>query len=113
MKTKIQTSANHNSVVPNSPPAPSGFTLGLDLGDRAHHVCVLDAAGNLVREVSLPNTRPALAQLLADFPRSTVALEAGTLSVIVEQAYEQNPFNDEVQEAKEFVDEWRKRMPKE
>ena len=45
-------------IVPNiTPVVPSGFTLGLDLGDRAHHVCVLDAAGNIVREASLPNTR--------------------------------------------------------
>ncbi len=69
------------SVVPTSSAAvSSGFTLGLDLGDRQHHVCVLDAAGNIVREASLPNTRPALQQLLVDFPRSTVALEAGTHS---------------------------------
>src|ERR1019366_4057580 len=68
-------------IVPNiTPVVPSGFTLGLDLGDRAHHVCVLDATGQMIREASLPNTRPALAQLLADFPRATVALEAGTHS---------------------------------
>jgi transposase len=41
---------------------------------------VLDATGQIVREASLPNTRPALSQLLADFPRATVALEAGTHS---------------------------------
>src|ERR1035438_3395572 len=77
MKTKTKTP----SVVSTSPAAVvSGFTLGLDLGDRAHHVCVLDATGQIVREASLPNTRPALAQLLADFPRATVALEAGTHS---------------------------------
>jgi transposase len=79
MKTKNLTP----SVVPTSKPAtinPGGFTLGLDLGDRSHHVCVLDAAGQIVREGALPNTRPALAKLLADFPRATVALEAGTHS---------------------------------
>ena len=35
-------------IVPNPTPATiatGGFTLGLDLGDRSHHVCVLDAAG--------------------------------------------------------------------
>jgi transposase len=71
------------SVVPTLTPVtivPGGFTLGLDLGDRAHHVCVLDATGQIVREESLPNTRPARAQLLTDFPRATVALEAGTHS---------------------------------
>jgi len=77
MKTQTQT----RSIVPNlTPVVPSGFTLGLDLGDRQHHVCVLDASGQIIREASLPNTRPALAQLLADFPRATVALEAGTHS---------------------------------
>jgi transposase len=69
------------SLVPTSPAAVgSGFTLGLDLGDRAHHVCILDAAGQIIREASLPNTRPALAQLLTEFPKATVALEAGTHS---------------------------------
>src|ERR1041385_1902690 len=72
------------SVVSLSPtPArmvAGGFTLGLDLGDRQHHVCVLDAAGQIVREGSLLNTRPVLAKLLTEYPRATVALEAGTHS---------------------------------
>jgi len=76
MKTKTAPSV----VNLPTPVAISGFTLGLDLGDRAHHVCVLDATGQIVREASLPNTRPALAQLLTEFPRATVALEAGTHS---------------------------------
>ena len=77
MKTNTQTP----SPVLTSPAAVgSGFTLGLDLGDRQHHVCVLDATGQIIREAALPNTRPALAQLLAEFPRATVALEAGTHS---------------------------------
>ena len=81
MKTTPNKSSSTPSVVSTSTPAVvSGFTLGLDLGDRAHHVCVLDAAGQIVREASLPNTRPVLAQLLADFPKATVALEAGTHS---------------------------------
>jgi hypothetical protein len=74
MKIKTKTP----SVVSTSTPAPviSGrFTLGLDLGDRSHYVCVMDATGHIVREGSLPNTRPVLAQLLAKFPRATVALE--------------------------------------
>ena len=65
MKTKTTPSP----VSTSTPAVVSGFTLGLDLGDRQYHVCVLDAAVNIVREASLPNTRPALAQLLADFIR--------------------------------------------
>jgi hypothetical protein len=56
MKIKKTTSS---PVSTSTPAVVSGFTLGLDLGDRQHHVCVLDAAGNIVREASLPNTRPA------------------------------------------------------
>jgi hypothetical protein len=47
---------------------PGGFTLGLDLGDRRHHVCVLDGAGQIVGEGALANTRPALAIVLAELP---------------------------------------------
>ena len=51
MKTNTTKTSPTPAVVPNSTPAAaSGFTLGLDLGDRAHHVCVLDTAGNIVRE---------------------------------------------------------------
>ena len=81
MKTNTTKTSPTPSVVSTSSAAVgSGFTLGLDLGDRQHHVCVIDVAGNIVREASLPNTRPALAQLLVDFPQATVALEAGTHS---------------------------------
>jgi hypothetical protein len=72
---------NSCSVVSTSSTAASGgFTLGLDLGDRKHHLCVLNSAGEVVREGSLPNTRAALTQLLAEFAGATVAMEAGTHS---------------------------------
>lgn len=65
--------------MPAIPPRPGCF-LGLDLGDRKHHVCVLDAAGEVVHEGALANARPALTELLARFPNATVAMEAGTHS---------------------------------
>jgi len=79
MKTKPTPSVVSNtptSVVSSVTPC----VIGLDLGDRSHHVCVLDAAGQIVREGALANSRPALAKLLADFANATVALEAGTHS---------------------------------
>jgi hypothetical protein len=44
MKTKTTP-----SVDPTSPATvtPGGFTLGLDLGDRSHHVCVMEATGQI------------------------------------------------------------------
>jgi hypothetical protein len=54
MKTKTAP-----SLVPTTTPAVvNGFTLGLDLGDHQHHVCVLDAAGQIIRKAGLTNTRP-------------------------------------------------------
>src|SRR5271168_1246395 len=76
----MKTNTTRSVVSTSTPVVASGFTLGLDLGDRQHHVCVLDTTGQIVREGVLPNTRPALAQLLTEFPRATLALEAGTHS---------------------------------
>ena len=83
MKTPKQNTRSVVSTVSSTSSAsvvPSGFTLGLDLGDCRHFVCALDAAGNVLREGFLANTRPALVKLLADFLHATVALEAGTHS---------------------------------
>lgn len=82
---KTNTSANSSAVssvvVSHASVGPAGrFTVGLDLGDRQHHYCVVDATGNVVCEGKVPNDRPALKRLLAQFPGATVALEAGTHS---------------------------------
>jgi transposase len=63
-----------------SPALPSGVTIGLDLGDRSHYVCVLDAAGQILHEGPIANDRVALTLLLTQYPAATVALEAGTHS---------------------------------
>jgi transposase len=63
-----------------TPVITGGFTIGLDLGDRSHYVCVLDATGQIIHEGPMLNDRVALALLLAKYPAATVALEAGTHS---------------------------------
>ncbi len=71
------------SVVSTSTPAAvtvGGYTIGLDLGDRSHNVCVLDGQGQMIHEGPLLNERVALALLLTKYPAATVALEAGTHS---------------------------------
>ena len=82
--TSTQTSSPSSSVSTAAPrpaaaPRPGCF-LGLDLGDRKHHLCVLGASGEVLHEGSLANARPALAELLVDFPGATIAMEAGTHS---------------------------------
>jgi hypothetical protein len=78
MKKTTKTTPSVVSTSTPTPAAPGGFTLGLDLGDRSHYVCVLDATGRIVHEGPLPNDRAALAGLLTSYPAATVALEAGT-----------------------------------
>jgi transposase len=83
MKKQTNKKTNPPSVLPTLTPAPvmtGGCTLGLDLGDRSHYVCVLDAAGEIIQEGPLPNDRAVLAGLLTKYPAATVALEAGTHS---------------------------------
>ena len=58
----------------------TGITIGLDLGDRYTHVCVLDEGG-AVLERQRVLTRPAsLRRLLASYPPSRVVLEVGAHS---------------------------------
>ena len=67
-------------LTPTAPVLAGGFTIGLDLGDRSHYVCVLDAASQIIHEGPMLNDRVALALLLTRYPAATVALEAGTHS---------------------------------
>jgi transposase len=59
---------------------PAKFTIGLDLGDRRHTVCVLNEAGDIVTEETLSNTRAALEVFSARFPGATLVMETGTHS---------------------------------
>ena len=67
-------------LTPAAPVLTGGFTIGLDLGDRNHYVCALDATGQIIHEGPIPNDRVALALLLAKYPVANVALAAGTHS---------------------------------
>ena len=56
------------------------LTIGLDLGDRSSHYCILDEAGNILLEQNLPTTPKAIQQAFCKIPRSRIALETGTHS---------------------------------
>jgi transposase len=56
------------------------LTVGLDLGDRRHHACVLDAAGEIVAEEVIVNTREVLIAFCARYPGATIVMETGTHS---------------------------------
>jgi len=58
----------------------NNITIGMDLGDRSHQVCVLDAKGKEVGSATIGNTRQALKRHFGRYGGATVALEAGTQS---------------------------------
>jgi transposase len=60
--------------------ARNELTIGLDLGDRKHHACVLSAAGEIFREEVLPNTRECVLAFAQRFPGATFVMETGTHS---------------------------------
>ena len=68
---------NLNLRLMNSPEtAPTvSNTIGLDLGDRRHTLCVLDAAGAIVAEETLTNTRECLEAFSTRFASATKILE--------------------------------------
>jgi transposase len=52
----------------------------LDLGDKRHHSCLLDAAGRVVKEGTIPATGRGLERLLGSCAPMRVVIEAGTHS---------------------------------
>ena len=56
------------------------LTIGLDLGDRRHTVCVLNEAGDIVVEETLTNTRACLEAFSTRFAGATMIMETGTHS---------------------------------
>lgn len=54
--------------------------IGVDLGDKKHHVCVTDKDGTILKEFSITNDRLALRQLCLDYPGGSAAIEVGTHS---------------------------------
>ena len=56
------------------------ITIGLDLGDKKHAICVLNAAGEVVEERFITNHRESLRRLSKKYPNSRIVMEVGTHS---------------------------------
>ncbi|MGL5016496.1 MAG: IS110 family transposase [Luteolibacter sp.] len=55
----------------------SAITIGIDLGDRKHAVCVLDAKGEVLKQESITNTRASLTALSRRHPGALMVMEVG------------------------------------
>lgn len=78
--TVTQSSSSLSSPVVKSALLAPRLTIGIDLGDRWSHYCILESNGMLVRESRLPTTQAAFAKFFADYEDSRAVFEAGTHS---------------------------------
>jgi len=53
------------------------LTIGIDLGDRKHAICIIDQNGDVIHESMLSNTREDIARFLKNYPESLIAMEVG------------------------------------
>lgn len=58
----------------------STITIGIDLGDRKHAICVLDARGGILKQDSITNSRGSLTALSRRYPGALIAMEVGVHS---------------------------------
>ncbi len=56
------------------------ITVGIDMGDKKHNICVLDAEGEVQGRTSVTNTARAIRRYFSKLPPCRIALEAGTHS---------------------------------
>src|SRR6266702_6899601 len=61
------------------------MTIGIDLGDRRSHFCVLNDQAQVIARGSLPTTATAFRREFAALPPSLIAVEAGARSLWVNQ----------------------------
>ena len=55
----------------------SAITIGIDLGDKKHAVCVLDAKGEILKQESITNNRTSLTALSRRYPGAVMVMEVG------------------------------------
>lgn len=63
-------------------------TIGIDLGDQSHAVCILDGRGRVRQELMLPNTLAALRAFAAQWAGARTVIEAGAHSPWVSRLLE-------------------------
>jgi len=64
-------------------------TIGMDLGDKKHQICVLDAEGEILEETGIVNTRVVLEKFFKGREPAVVVIEVGTHSPWISRALEE------------------------
>ena len=61
-------------------PNTDGITVGIDLGDKKHAICVIDATGDTIDARKITNHRESLRRLSKKFPTARMVMEVGSHS---------------------------------
>jgi len=56
------------------------ITVGVDLGDKKHAICVIDASGEIIEQRTITNHRESLRRLSKKYPGARIAMEVGSHS---------------------------------
>jgi len=64
------------------------ITIGMDLGDKKHQVCILDKAGKIITVEGIDNNRATVTKFFKRYRGAVVAMETGTHSRWVSQIAE-------------------------
>jgi len=66
-----------------------GITVGMDMGDKKHNVCVLNAEGEVLKRTTVTNTAKAIREYFEEVEPCRVVMEAGTHSGWVSRILEE------------------------
>jgi transposase len=61
------------------------ITIGIDIGDRWSHYCILDEEGEAVEEGRFRTTATSVGRQFQDVPAARIAIEAGTHSIWISE----------------------------
>ena len=82
MKTKTTSKKTAKPALkPNALPNPDGVTIGIDMGDKKHAICAIDASGEIVDERTITNTRESLRRLSKKHAGARIVIEVGSSGI--------------------------------
>jgi len=76
MQKRSKVSPNGQLVLKNGSSTSKQVWIGVDLGDRWSHVCILDAAGEVAQRVRIRTTPEAMREQFTAFAGAAIAIEA-------------------------------------
>ena len=80
MKTKLVITKKKSLPKASDQPIETEVTIGIDMGDRKHAICAINAEGEIFDERTITNTRESLRRLSKKHPGARIIIEVGSHS---------------------------------